>query len=135
MKKILFILLTFVLYSCSISDDSLNTHYEILPVESAVVPEEFVLNEIYPIELTYLRPSTCHAFNNIYYVAESNERTVAIVTKVFNSNSNCEEISTELEASFNFQPTEIGSYIFKFWQGTNDADEDLFLTIEVPVIE
>ena len=133
MKKILFILLTVTLYSCSISDDSLDTHFEILPIESAILPGEFVLGEIHLIELTYLRPSTCHAYNNIYYVADSNERTVAIVTRVFDGNTNCEEISTELEASFNFKATERGSYIFKFWQGTID-DEDVYLTVEVPVI-
>lgn len=133
MRKILFVLLTFTLYSCSVSDDWLDTYFEIVPVESAILPEEFVLGEIHLIELTYLRPSTCHAYNNIYYVTDSNERTVAVVTKVFDRN-NCEEISTELEASFNFKPTELGSYIFKFWQGTID-DEDLYLIIEVPVVQ
>lgn len=111
MKKILFILFTFILYSCSVGDDGLNSHYEIIPVESAILPEELVLGEIYLIELTYLRPTTCHSFNNIYYVADSNERTVAIVTKVYDGSNNCEETLTELEASFNFKPTERGSYI------------------------
>jgi len=133
MKKILFILFAFILYSCSISDDGVNTHFEILPVESAILPDVFVLGEIHPIELTYIRPSTCHAYNNIYYVADANERTVAIVTQVFDSNNNCEEIATELEVSFNFRATELGSYIFKFWQGTVD-DEDVYMIVEVPVV-
>ena len=30
---------------------------------------------------------------------------------------------------------DFGSYIFKFWQGTDDNGEDLYLTVEVPVVE
>ena len=125
----------FILYSCSLGDDSLDTHFEIIPVESVSMPDEFILDEIHLIELTYFRPSTCHAFNNIYYVAESNERTVAVVNIVFDSNDNCEEILIESEASFNFKPTELGPYIFKFWQGKNDDGEDLYMIVEIQVIQ
>jgi len=135
MKKIIFILLTFILFSCSVENDNIDTHFEIIPVESAILPDEFVLGNLHLIQLTYFRPSTCHAYNNIYYVADSNERTVAVMTKVFDSNGNCEEISTELEASFDFRATELGSYIFKFWQGTDDDGEDLYMIVEVPVVE
>ncbi len=135
MKKIIFILFTFILFSCSVEDDSLDTHFEIIPVESAILPDEFVLGNLHLIKLTYLRPSTCHAYNDIYYVTESNERTVAVINIVFDSNGNCEEISDELEASFNFRATRPGSYIFKFWQGTDDDGEDLYLIVEVPVVE
>ncbi|MDB9960825.1 hypothetical protein OAD62_01890 [Oceanihabitans sp.] len=135
MKKIIFILFAFILFSCSVEDDNLDTHFEIIPVESAVLPDEFVLGNLHLITLTYLRQSTCHAYNDIYYVADSNERTVAVINIVFDSNGNCEEISDELEASFNFRATDPGSYIFKFWQGTDDDGEDLYLTVEVPVVE
>jgi len=135
MRKILFILIALSLYSCSLSDDGTDTHTEILPVESAILPDEFVLNNLHLIRLSYIRPSTCHAYNDIYYVANSNERTVAVVTTVFDSNDDCQEISTVLEASFDFRATELGSYIFKFWQGTNDEGEDLYMTYEVPVVE
>ena len=135
MKKLLICLFTLSIFSCSIGDDTPDTHFEILPVESIVIPEEFDLGVTYEIMLTYIRPSTCHAFNDIYYVAELNERTVAIVTTVFNGGNNCEEIATELETSFNFKATSSGSYIFKFWQGEDDNGEDQYLTIEVPVID
>ena len=134
MKKILFILLTLILFSCSVEDDNLDTHFEIIPVESAVLPDEFVLGNLHLIQLTYIRPSTCHAYNDIYYVSESNERTVAVMTKIFD-NGDCEEISTVLEASFDFRATELGSYIFKFWKGTDDEGEDIYMTVEVPVVE
>ena len=138
MKKLLICLFAILIFSCSLDDDTPITHVEILPVESAILPDEFILGQVYEITLTYLRPSTCHAFRDIYYEPYLNERTVAIVTTVFDSNTNCEEISTELETSFNFKATNTGSYIFKFWQGENTVDalsEGTYLTIEVPVVE
>ena len=135
MRKIIFTLLPFILFSCSLEDNSLDTYFELVPVESAVVPDEFVLGNLHLITLTYIRQTTCHAFNDIYFVADSNERTVAVTNIVYDSNGNCEEISDELETSFNFRATELGSYIFKFWKGKDDDGEDLYLTVEVPVIE
>jgi len=135
MRKIIFILLPFILFSCSLEDNSLDTYFELVPVESAVVPDEFVLGNLHLITLTYIRQTTCHAFNDIYFVADSNERTVAITNIVYDSNGNCEEISDELETSFNFRATELGSYIFKFWKGKDDDGEDLYMTVEVPVVE
>jgi len=38
-------------------------------------------------------------------------------------------------STFNFKVTSNGSYIFKFWQGEDEAGETQYLTIEVPVIE
>ena len=50
--------------------------------------------------------------------------------------NNCNDLSDELvEATFNFIVTSNGSYIFKFWQGVDENDEDQYLIIEVPVID
>lgn len=134
MKKLLIILILITTISCSISDDSQNSHIEILPIESAIVPNEFQLGQTYEIVMTYIKPNTCYLFSNIYYVANSNERTVAVLSEVLENNTNCQETNEELEVSFNFQALSSGSIIFKFWQGTNESDEDQYLTIEVPVV-
>lgn len=120
--------------SCSV-DDNADYVFEILPVESVDIPDEFTLGEVYPITVRYLRPTDCHAFNNFYYQKDLNERTVAIVAyRVLNDN--CEDLTDELvEAEFNFMVTSNGSYIFKFWQGEDTNGEDQYLTIEVPVVE
>ncbi|WP_452225525.1 hypothetical protein [Lacinutrix chionoecetis] len=135
MKKLLILIIGLVTFSCSLSDDSPTDYQELLPVEEAVLPEEFVLNETYEITLVYLRPTTCHAFSDIYYLKENNERTVAVISTVFQSNGNCTALGTELEATFNFKATQTGSYVFKFWQGEDDNGEDTYLTVEVPVVE
>ncbi|TWO33934.1 hypothetical protein E1J38_003935 [Seonamhaeicola sediminis] len=136
MKRVIMLCLTLTLFaSCSVDDDGINYSFEILPVESVDIPSEFVLGEVYPITISYFRPSTCYAFNEFYYLKELNERTVAPINYVFDRND-CENLTDELvEATFNFIVTSNGSYIFKFWQGEDSNGESLFLTIEVPVVE
>jgi len=136
MKK--FIALSFALLlftSCSINDDGTNYSFEILPIESVDIPEAFTLGEVYPITVSYFKPSTCHSFKEFYYLKENNERTVAAINYAFEKNG-CETLTDELvEATFNFIVTSNGSYIFKFWQGEDDNGEDQYLIIEVPVTD
>lgn len=132
MKKfVAYCLLVMFIFSCSNSDDTTqDVYYEILPVESATLPDQFHLGDTYEITLTYIRPSTCYAFNNIYYLKEANERTVAVVAYVVSDNNTCVTLNEEMETSFDFKATNSGSYIFKFWQG-----DDNYMVVEVPVIE
>jgi hypothetical protein len=135
MKRLVVFCLTLMLFaSCSVDDDSTSFSFEILPVESVDIPDEFELGETYPITVSYLRPSTCHGFKEFYYLKENNERTVAPITYVFDNND-CETLEDNLvEATFNFIVTSNGSYIFKFWQGEGTDGETQYLIIEVPVI-
>lgn len=134
MRKIFILsIVAAVLFSCSLDDDSANFSFEILPIEEVDIPEEFTLGEVYPITVTYERPTNCHSFRDFYYLKENNERTVAIISTVFEQD-NCEDLTdASLTATFNFQVTSNGSYIFKFWQGQDENEEDIFLEIEVPV--
>ena len=135
MKRLVVFCLTLMLFaSCSVDDDSTSFSFEVLPVESVDIPDEFELGETYPITVSYLRPSTCHGFKEFYYLKENNERTVAPITYVFDNND-CETLEDNLvEATFNFIVTSNGSYIFKFWQGEETDGETQYLIIEVPVI-
>ena len=132
MKKFVdYCLMVVFIFSCSISDDgSQDIYYELLPVETATLPDEFHLGDTYEITLTYIRPSTCYAFNNIYYLKEGNQRTVAIVAYLVSGNNNCETLNEEMETSFNFKATNSGSYIFKFWLGDSN-----YQTVVVPVVD
>lgn len=134
MKRMLVLCLILLLASCSVNDDGTNYSFEVLPVESVDIPDAFELGETYPITISYLRPSTCHSFKEFYYLKENNERTVAPINYVF-ENNNCDNLEDVLtEATFNFNVTSNGSYIFKFWQGEDANGEDQYLTIEVPVL-
>ena len=135
MKK--FLVLCFILVffaSCSI-DDEPDFSLEILPIENVDIPDSFLMGEVYPITVTYLRPSTCHAFREFYYAKENNVRTVAVIDYKFLDND-CEDLADQnVQSTFNFLVTSNGSYIFKFWQGEDGNGEDQYLTIEVPVTE
>ena len=83
MKKLVLLLsLLFAFNSCS-TDDGDNFRFELLPVESVEIPNEFTLGETYEITIRYYRPSTCHAFNSFYYEKNLNTRTIAVESIVF----------------------------------------------------
>ncbi|WP_228853178.1 hypothetical protein [Aegicerativicinus sediminis] len=128
---VLFLLAT----SCSLDDDGTNYHYEILPVESVDLPDSFEYGGVYEITLTYNRPSTCHRFNEFYFRSDGNERIVAVINSVLEEN-NCTELTDDLvEVSFDFRVIYTGTYVFKFWQGKDENDNDLYYIVEVPVVE
>jgi hypothetical protein len=138
MKKIFFFgIVVFAFWSCSI-DDSINGnfYFEILPIEGASVPTEMYFGEVYTINYSYFRPSTCHGFNDLYYVSENNTRTIAVINTVVN-NDNCQPLTDVLiERSFNFVVNNNGgTYVFKFWQGEDENGEDTYLVFEVPVVQ
>ncbi len=138
MKKIFALgLMLMFLGSCDVSDDdaSFSFSFEVLPIESVDIPDQFELGAIHPITVSYLRPSTCHSFRDFYYVKENNERTVAVVSTDLQA-SDCQDLTDELvEATFNFKVNSNGSYIFRFWQGEDENEVDQYLIIEVPVVE
>lgn len=133
-KLVLLCVVMFSLASCSI-DDSNEYYNEILPIESVVIPEQFVLGKVYPITVKYIRPAGCYVFYDFYYTRELNQRTVAVVNSVF-TNQNCGiSEDAEVEATFNFKVTSNGTYVFKFWQGKDESGTDLYYIVEVPVVE
>lgn len=137
MKHIFFyFLLALSLVSCSVeNDDNADFYYEILPVESVDIPSEFTLGETYEMHVSYLRPSTCYAFNDFYYVSELNQRTVAIINTVY-PNSQCDDLVDEIvEVTFNFVVNNNGTYVFRFWQGEDENGNDTYYIVEVPVVE
>jgi len=138
MKKIFLLsFLLFSIFSCSVSDDVQSFRTEILPIESVIIPEEFEFGQVYEIGVTYFRPSGCHIFNNFYYEINENERIVAVINTVYDDSS-CETFEAEeneVEVSFNFQVNSLDTYTFKFYQGQDENDNDLYYIVEVPVVE
>jgi len=136
MKKLfVFCVLLCSLVSCSLGDDnSANYHFEILPINSVDIPDEFVLGETYPITVYYTKPSDCYTFNDFYYVRELNQRTVAVINTVYDDQV-CTQATEEVQATFNFIVTSNGTYVFKFWQGEDESGTDLYYIVEVPVVE
>lgn len=134
-KLLLFCLFAYFVWSCSLGDDTNDFNYEFVPIESVIVPDTLVLDSVHTFEFTYKSPSTCHAFHDIYYLAEDSTRTVAVINIVFD-NTNCETLEdNSIERTFDFKPLNRETYIFKFWQGLDENDEDQYLIYEIPVAD
>ena len=128
------LILVGTLTSCSIDDDPSSFYFEILAIESAEMPEEFVFGETYEIFMDYTKPTSCHIFNDFLYQINGQERTVGIINTVYTNNA-CEEDSEIVTVSFQFNVTSLETYVFKFYQGEDEDGVDQYLIIEVPVVE
>jgi hypothetical protein len=135
MKKIvLFLVVITSFLSCSLDNDSPTYTYQVLPVDSYVVPASFNLGKTYEIKLKYQKPTSCHIYQGIYYEKNLNIRTIAVQTAVQNNQVCTLEIPPLSEVSFNFFVTNTGSYIFKFYKGEDAAGKDIFEEVEIPVV-
>ncbi|WP_445721502.1 hypothetical protein [Flavobacterium sp.] len=136
MKRLLSILSLFlILNSCSV-DEGEKYHLTLLPIEEVVVPDSFQLDQTYSIKVKYKKPTTCHVYDGIYYDRNENIRTFAVQNVVY-ERSECQDITTATltEATFDFRVLNTGSYIFKFWQGTDANGENMYLEVEIPVVD
>ncbi|WGD35719.1 hypothetical protein [Olleya sp. YS] len=121
-----------MLSSCSLDKNPPESYLEPVPISSASMPEYFTQGETYQIDISYLRPTDCHYFHDIYSVREDNVITLAVINSV-SDNGNCQPSNMAKESSFEFLASDSGSYTFKFWQGEDDQGEDFYLIMEVPI--
>ena len=133
MKKIFFVIFILLLtVSCS-DDDSSNYHYELLPVEEADVPDEFIYGQIYYITVKYIRPTECYVYNDVLYEYDYDARNIAVISTVVEDND-CEIIDSDEELTIRVQALQTSPYIFRFWQGDDDDGDPIYLEIVVPVV-
>jgi hypothetical protein len=135
MKKIvLFLIVITSFLSCSLDDDNTTYTYEVLPVDSYVVPASFTLGQTYEIKLKYQKPTFCHIYQGIYYEKNLNTRTIAVQTAVEKNQVCTMQLPPLSEVSFNFIVSNNGSYIFKFYKGKDASGKDIFEEVEIPVV-
>lgn len=133
MKRIISLLALVFLFNSCIPEDGPNYTFELRPITSVDMPDEFTLGEVYTITLHYNRPTTCHFYNNIYYHKYLNERTIAVETAAEQRNGCMDTPNDTTTCSFEFEVTSNGSYVFKFYQGKDEQGNEIYLTYEVPV--
>lgn len=133
MKKIFFVLFTFILLSSCSDDDGLEYHYELLAVEDVIVPEEFEFGKIYNITVKYVVPDDCYVYSEILYEYNEDARNIAIISTVIDD-KNCADLDFEDEINFNIQALQESPYILKFWQGDDENGNPIYLIKEVPVV-
>lgn len=138
MKRfIAYLLILFAITSCSIDDDGPDFYYEFMPVESVTMPETMIVNNTYEINMTYIRPNSCYIYSDIYYSYDDETiRTIAVICSVYDNNYGCEPLEyPEYDITYNFRPTQVGTYTFKYWQGEDENGEDQYMILEVLVEE
>ena len=136
MKKIALLLVFMTtLVGCSLDNGNNDTYtFSVLPVESYTLPETFKLGEKYTIKLKYQKPTSCHIYQGIYYAKDLNTRTIGVQAAVLDKQVCGTEVPPISEASFDFQVTATGSYIFKFYKGKGADDKDIFEDVEIQVV-
>ena len=133
MKPFFICLIALIFFSCSIEEeDNINSYIEVLPITSVTMPQYFLNGETYQIDISYLTPTNCHYFNDVYYDINDNTSHVAILNTVVD-NGTCEALNTEEATSFNFTASTIGLHFFKFWQGKDEDGQDMYLIMEVNI--
>lgn len=132
MKKIISALvLCMVLASCSPEEESYNI--EVLPIAKVEMQTAFAKDSVTQIPLKYLRPSNCYFYENLYYQKDGLTRTVAIYNSKLNRDD-CQTMTNDSVRVFlNFMPTQLGTYTFKFWKGTNASGQDEFYEYQAVV--
>lgn len=126
------IILIFFFSSCSVEEDP-TYHYDILPVTTYEVPENFVLNVPVPIKVYYQKPTSCHGFQGFYFAVNANQRTIAVQTIVSQSEQ-CTTYNNNIqEASFTFTPKSLQTYLFNFFKGYDEEGNAMYDIIEIPV--
>ena len=139
MKKFALVLVIMLSWSCSVDEGPENDFsFEIVPILSVELPDTLVPDQMNSISYTYKLQTTCHSFNDLYYVENGNERTLAVVNLVTTQNAigdACEDLINSIDEREVdvFVPAGFESVVFNFWQGEDTSGEDIYLTLEVPV--
>ena len=132
-KKVFFVIFSFIIFvSCS-NDDGSTYHYELLVIDDVDLPEEFEYGKTYKVNLKYIIPDDCYISSDVLYEYDYDNRNVAVISTVLDD-KDCFPADFEDEISFKVQALQTETYIFNFWQGEDEDGEPIYLVIEVPVI-
>tara|TARA_R100001369_G_scaffold18939_1_gene34538 strand:- start:201 stop:620 length:420 start_codon:yes stop_codon:yes gene_type:complete len=131
-------LFVFLVFGCSVDDNNDSNdhdyHLEYVSVISADLPDEFIYGLTYRINITIELPNSCfYYYDQYYYLYEGTSRLIYPIGHV-DDGVPCTPEITETTFSIPVQALQSEPYIFKFYQGEDADGQDLFLTIEVPVI-
>jgi hypothetical protein len=134
MKKIIALICIFVLsISCIKESNNPRVYFDLLPVHSVVLPTSFTANTSNEIEVKYLKPTSCHGFNGFNYTKDANTRTIAIQNYILDEGG-CLPLTNQMVTQIlNFKPTEVGTYLLKFWKGKDANGVNIYEEYSVVV--
>ncbi|MFB9051934.1 hypothetical protein ACFFVB_02470 [Formosa undariae] len=153
MKKLLLLFVaTLTLASCDSNDDNTDYYYDAVPTVSADVPATMEIDQTYNITIDYSQPTSCYSYATTNIESSIEETidednpdeeptvtriiTFAIINKIeVKSDNECEDLDQIAQTPVNFETLETGSYIFRFWAGTDEDGESIFLEYPVQISE
>ena len=143
MKKLVFILMTFItVVGCSTDDDSQDVSYELAEIVANDLPDQFELGRVYEVTVTYILPSQCHDFLFLDAHREGisgEERRNIYVSAISTTelDNNCDTTiggGGQGTAKFSITIDEEEDYTFYFLVGENNGEGE-YDTVTVPVVE
>ena len=122
--------------SCS-TDDATTFYFDFVAVDNvSEIPEAFVLNQPDTLQISYLRPSSCHGFDGFDIEKDGDIREITIINKVVEQSNGCPDLVNDVRtAPLVFNPEEVGEVTLKFFNGEDVNGNPIFLTFNVPIIE
>jgi hypothetical protein len=128
-------LFTLLIVGCDVDDDNYHEHHlEYIGVVDVELPDEFIFGSTYEINITIELPNSCYFYYGQYdYFHEGTSRLIHPIVHV-DDDVACTQSIIETTFSIPVQALQDEPYIFKFYQGEDTNGENLYLTIEVPVI-
>jgi len=128
-------LFALLIVGCNDDDDNFHDyHLEYIGVVSAELPDEFTYGHTYEINVTIELPNSCYYHYGQYdYFYEGSTRLIYPIVHI-DDDVSCTQNITETTFSIPVHALQDEPYIFKFYQGEDANGEDMYLTIEVPVI-
>ena len=133
MRRIFFVIFSFIIFVSCTTDDGPTYHYELLAIEDVNLPEEFEYGKIYEVILKYTQPDDCYISSDVLYEYDEEMRNVAVISTVLDG-KDCFSAKFEDEISFRVQALQTDTYVFNFWQGEDENGDPIYLMKEVPVI-
>jgi len=133
-KLVLLFVLAIASVSCDMGSDGESSTFVLGPVQDVTMPNRFKVDSTSQIMVRYKRPDDAHIFQGFYYQAVSTTRTVCIQYARLDQASPAPDDQV-YEVPLNFRPSQPGTYIFKFWDGTNQDATDHFYVAEAVVNE
>lgn len=133
MKKIiLLVLAAFSIISCDLGGEE-RAEFVLAPVQDVTMPDTYKVDSVSIIKVRYKRPDDCHIFNGYYYSPQGYTRTCAIEFVHLTDQNNCVADEDVYEVPLNFKPRSAGTYLFRFWNGTNTDGEQTYFEAEAIV--
>ena len=127
-------LFTLLIVGCDDDNDYHDYHLEYTGVVSAELPDEFTYGHTYEINVTIELPNSCYYHYGQYdYFYEGTTRLIYPIVHI-DDDVSCTQNITETTFSIPVHALQYEPYIFKFYQGEDANGQDMYLTIEVPVI-